>query len=248
MKYEVTARRLREALNDAGMIPQELSDRSKVGKSSVSHYINGSHKPSNITAGKLAGVLNVSPMWLMGFDVPKIPDADKFKAYADRFNEAHKGLPTVKERTLLNNYGKLSEADKEFVDSLIERLLHGSPATETPTKTYPYFHHIAAAGKGFLFSDIPTDTITVPVKENADFIIGVSGDSMEPTYSDGDDVYVSKSDTVNVGDVAIFTLHGQCYIKELGKSGLISHNHQYNDIPGSSDIRCIGKVLGKVVM
>lgn len=71
-RYENTAIRLKEALEDAHMSQQELSDKSGVSKSAISHYINGTHCPNNVMAGQLSKVLNVSPVWLMGFDVPKI--------------------------------------------------------------------------------------------------------------------------------------------------------------------------------
>lgn len=69
MKYEKTAKRLMKALSDKNMKAQELADKAKINKASVSQYINGSHAPSNISAGKMAEVLGVSPLWLMGFDV-----------------------------------------------------------------------------------------------------------------------------------------------------------------------------------
>ena len=70
MKHPLTSRRLSIALSNANMKPQELANRAEVNKASISQYINGSHKPSNISAGKMASVLKVSPLWLMGFDVP----------------------------------------------------------------------------------------------------------------------------------------------------------------------------------
>ena len=71
MKYPETAKRLKEAMDECGIISQELADKSGVGKASISQYLNGSHKPSNLSSGKMATVLNVNPVWLMGFDVPK---------------------------------------------------------------------------------------------------------------------------------------------------------------------------------
>lgn len=70
MKNELTAKRLRTALSNANMKPQELADRSGVSKASISQYVNGSHAPGNISAKKIGKVLEVEPMWLMGFDVP----------------------------------------------------------------------------------------------------------------------------------------------------------------------------------
>lgn len=70
MKHPETARRLASALNQKNMIAQELADMSGVGKASISQYLNGAHKPSNISSAKMADVLDVDPLWLMGFDVP----------------------------------------------------------------------------------------------------------------------------------------------------------------------------------
>lgn len=70
MKNEITSKRLSLALSNANMKPQELSDKSGVSKASISQYINGSHAPSNISSGKMSLILNVNPLWLMGFDVP----------------------------------------------------------------------------------------------------------------------------------------------------------------------------------
>lgn len=113
-------------------------------------------------------------------------------------------------------------------------------------RMYSYIHKIACAGNGFYFDDIPTDTIEAPYKEGADFIAGVNGDSMEPTFKDGDLVYVERRQIIDIGDIGLFILNNECYIKEAGEEGLISHNPEYDIIPGTDQIQCIGKVLGKV--
>ena len=71
MKYEKTALRLRKALSDANMTQQELADKSHIGKSSISHYINGTNEPGNKSAFAMAKILNVNPAWLMGLEVPQ---------------------------------------------------------------------------------------------------------------------------------------------------------------------------------
>lgn len=113
-------------------------------------------------------------------------------------------------------------------------------------RIYTYMRKIAATGKGFYFDDIPTSTIEAPFCPDADFIVRVSGDSMEPTYLDGDMVYVHRCQAVETGAIGIFIYNNQCFIKEAGESGLISHNPKYDIIPETSDIICIGKALGKV--
>jgi len=69
MKHEITAKRLRSALENANLRAIELSERSGVSQSSISQYLAGSHAPSNISSGKMAKVLGCDPVWLMGFDV-----------------------------------------------------------------------------------------------------------------------------------------------------------------------------------
>lgn len=114
-----------------------------------------------------------------------------------------------------------------------------------PTRLWAYYGKIACAGTGFYFDDIPTDTIEAP-DADADFIIGVNGDSMEPDYFDGEKLYVKKTERINPGEVGIFTINNECFLKEHGKDGLVSRNKKYDDIPGSEDVRLIGKVVGKI--
>ena len=61
----------------------------------------------------------------------------------------------------------------------------------------------------FEYIDFPENSIP----RNADFAIRVSGDSMEPTYHDGQVVWVQKCDSVEIGQVGIFVYDGEGYIK-----------------------------------
>lgn len=81
MKFEITARRIRQALSNAGMSAKELSEKTGVREASISQYVNGYHKPSNISAGKIGEILNVNPLWLMGFDEPMIKDFSSIPSY-----------------------------------------------------------------------------------------------------------------------------------------------------------------------
>ena len=83
MKNELTAKRLRQAISEMNLKPQELADLSGVNKASVSQYLNGSHAPSNISSGKMGKILNVDPLWLMGFDVPMRKTKDELEANKD---------------------------------------------------------------------------------------------------------------------------------------------------------------------
>lgn len=76
------------------------------------------------------------------------------------------------------------------------------------------------------------------------FIARVSGVSMEPTYHNGELVFVHSIEEIPVGRIGAFFMDGQQWIKELGDGELISHNPEYDPIPMREDIRCQGLVLG----
>ena len=87
------------------------------------------------------------------------------------------------------------------------------------------------------------------VPGNANFGVRVSGDSMEPSYHDQQVVWVQQQLTLMDGDIGIFVLNGQAYIKQWQSSpkgtNLVSLNHAYSPIPihESDELRTFGKVL-----
>lgn len=70
MKNETTATRLMLAMERKGWKAADLARYTGIGKSSISQYLSGKHAPGNLSAGKMAETLGVSPVWLMGYDVP----------------------------------------------------------------------------------------------------------------------------------------------------------------------------------
>lgn len=62
--------RLRQAIGLRGITQSELSIRSGVSPSSISHYLSGDWEGKSDAAHALANALGVSDLWLMGYDVP----------------------------------------------------------------------------------------------------------------------------------------------------------------------------------
>lgn len=61
--------RFKEAFGDRNLT--EFANSIGVSKQTISAYINGKRKPKAIVSAEIAKKLNVSPAWLLGFDVPK---------------------------------------------------------------------------------------------------------------------------------------------------------------------------------
>lgn len=74
MQSATTAERLLEAMRDIEMQPADLARATGINKSSLSRYLSGEYEPKQKAINKLAIALNVSEMWLWGYDVPKERD------------------------------------------------------------------------------------------------------------------------------------------------------------------------------
>lgn len=71
---------------------------------------------------------------------------------------------------------------------------------------------------------------------------------MEPTFHDGDDLLVEHTERLSPGEIGIFIISGEGYVKEYRLDGLHSHNPKYKTIhPSEEDeVRCVGRVLGVI--
>lgn len=105
----------------------------------------------------------------------------------------------------------------------------------------------ASAGTGTYLG--PEAFEIIHVRENdltrrAAFGVPVQGDSMEPRYHNGDILIVEGAEEIESGEIGIFTIDGEGYVKELGDGELISLNPKYDPIPINESIRCHGRVIG----
>ncbi|WP_461240309.1 S24 family peptidase [Paucilactobacillus sp. N302-9] len=67
---EKFANRLRQAMEIRDINTAELSRRTKIGKSSISQWVNGKYEAKQDKIYLLADKLEVDPAWLIGADVP----------------------------------------------------------------------------------------------------------------------------------------------------------------------------------
>ena len=65
------ADRIKEAMRDARLKQLDLAKATGLSHSTISRYMNGQMEPKQKAINKLAIALDVSEMWLWGYDVPK---------------------------------------------------------------------------------------------------------------------------------------------------------------------------------
>lgn len=112
-----------------------------------------------------------------------------------------------------------------------------------------YYSNPASAGSGNFLDDNPSyECISVIASKNtedADFVIQVSGDSMEPLYHNGDKLLIKQKQVLSEGEFGVFIVNGEAFVKKLGCNELISVNPAYKNLPitESDYIYCVGKVI-----
>lgn len=182
-------------------------------------------------------------------------------------------IPDDAEWKLIEKYRSLDSAGKNTVDAVIEQEIERSKEIfellnriqELELELYDsnnntlqsidmrlinYYYRVASAGTGQIIFDMPpTKRIEIPNTpkyRKVDYAIGVNGNSMEPLYQDGDILLVEMRDDVEIGEIGIFRVNGESYVKKLGETELISLNPAAKNIPLNESAGCMGKVIGKL--
>lgn len=143
----------------------------------------------------------------------------------------------------------------EFADILRASKMF-SPAQ---AKILPFRHPVeiawepVSADTGNYLQDSVRETYDVGhlAPDQTDFGVRISDDSMEPLYHTGDVAWIQKKDSIANGEIGIFCLNGNTYIKELHDEPdgvfLVSLNEKYQPIQvlESDSFKIFGKVIGK---
>lgn len=252
----------------------ELGMKLGLHESTVKRYEDGDIKSVDIERLKeFAQALHTNVSFLMGMQWDTIPmglsdqEASVIHAYRENPEKQHAvnaylgvwdnvttkqiDIHNLEQYTLWNQYTALDDYGKDMVRIILEKeLLRTKQQTETVFYSIPYAYDLpASAGCGEYAMDIAhfqTVMLTQKPPKGADFLVKVSGDSMEPKFSDGDFVFIQRTNRVVPGEIGLFLLDGNIFIKKLGQQELISLNPNYSPIvpDAMSTVTCFGKVIG----
>ena len=132
------------------------------------------------------------------------------------------------------------------------RFRYSAPAqSRFGKRSIPLFELPVSAGVGVYLEEESAETIRIPNNEktaDADFVLRISGNSMEPKYSNGDYLLVKREESIEEGELGIFLLDGCGFFKMFGGDRLISLNPEYGPIlfKDFSDVQCKGRVIGRL--
>ena len=232
-RYGDVIRRFR---TEKGLNQPQLAAMVGVNKNAVSNWEAGRTRPDINTVPLLCAALGISVSDFFG-------------------TEENAGSLSRDEQRKLSGYRYLSDMNKQLVVKMIDAMLEVQEQekrkfVEANVRRIFKNAYKTAAGTGnpldgarrgsyeYLYAD--------PLIDQADEIITVTGNSMEPTFYDGDMLLVEHTQEVRVGEIGIFVADGDGYVKEYHEDGLHSHNPAYPVLKFTEDdnVRCVGRVLG----
>lgn len=240
MRYTEVMKQLRE---QSGLSIAKAAEALGMPKSTYSSYEYGRSEPDIETLSKISKHYGVSVDYLIGksgtSDNPMLTAKQKEKIALEKWLN----LDDVKRQAVLDVMESIIKAYELADEQLKEK------TNIQITMSIKKSRYRTSAGIGYDLNDSDAwervNVLDCPEARRADFIIEIDGDSMEPTYCNGENIFVKVTPDVRIGEIGIFTVNGKGYIKELGDGELISHNEKYDPIPlKDTENRCIGKVLG----
>lgn len=212
---------------------EELAKKLGKAKSSISKWESGERSPKIYEIEEIAEFFGVEPNVMMfGFNNVKSTSTTK--------------------QILDSVFSKLDEPRQDKVVAYAKSELDDqNKVVNMKDYTYDYYDNAVSAGTGQYIGTSQRETITLPVEFDADYVVPVYGDSMEPEYHDGDYIFIESTVNLNDGEIGVFELYGDTYVKQLiledDHAYLHSLNKKYKDmkVDADSDFRILGRVVGR---
>ena len=224
----------------AGFTQDELAKRLNTTKQTISRYEKGDRKANQDMLFELCDIFGVSidDFFPSQNETLQSPTTSPIQTIYDQLHKPRQAKVLTYAEKQLDEQRNEEETKKNEVSEKVVQL-YG----------YDYYDHATSAGTGQYLNDVRVERIELPVDVDADFVIPIKGDSMEPDYQDGDLVFIQTSVDLNDGVIGVFNYNGEAYIKQLvideDQAYLHSLNPEYKDMPitPDTDFRIIGEVM-----
>lgn len=242
-------------LKEKRLKQKDLSEYTGISTSAISAWNKNNLNPAADKLSIIADFLGVSLSYLItGQEENKMLSND-----IDQLIKNYSAVDEISKKLIQERAAALAELAAERVAEQ-EKVQHNSkkeplrfPAkTEQDEEECCYIDICAlpaGAGTGVYLEESRTEPLKIvhtDIADRANYAIRVSGDSMEPKFYDGDIVLVETCPSVEVGEIGIFIVNGEGFIKQYDGNTLISLNPKRKNIHLQEDdtVYCRGRVLG----
>ncbi|MDW8657427.1 S24 family peptidase [Streptococcus suis] len=237
---DILAYNIKEYRKSKKLTQKDLAVLLDVAPTAISAWEVGRNKPLMDKIEQMAQIFNIKKSELLGETTPTTAPNSLIEQISDKVVQ----LTEPNQKSVLRYSSEL--LDKQNTVTYSKNTVNELQATY---HTYNYYDQPASAGTGQYLNDVKVETIELPIEVDADFVVPIYGDSMEPEYHSGDYVFVKLSVDLSDGDIGVFAYNGDAYIKQLRITDqgayLHSLNPDYDDIPitADTDFRTIGQVV-----
>ncbi|MEQ9809232.1 LexA family transcriptional regulator [Streptococcus jiangjianxini] len=212
-----------------------LADMLEIPRSSFNEYVKGNALPKPGNVQKIADY----------FGLLKSDIDPRFKPSSSTPSPTPQVLHLDRELEEPRHSQWISHGEKLLDEQEAEKTTVNEPLYE-----YKVFEKLAAGTGYTYFNDGNFDIVFHDEKMDHDFASWVFGDSMEPTYLNGEVVLIKQTGFDYNGAIYAVDWDGQTYIKKVYQEEnglrLVSLNKKYADkfAPYDEDPRIIGKIVG----
>lgn len=237
----------------AGLTQKMLAKKLGIAPTAVSAWELGRNKPLMDNVEQMSGIFGIKKSELLGEDLIGLstnPQVEVIPSTLQKITATSSKLEHKRQLTVLDfAETELEEQEQEAKWKAKSRAIADNIIQFPKLFPYDFYDQPLSAGTGQYLNEVRVEQIELPIEVDADFVVPIYGDSMEPEYHSGDYVFVKLTYDLSDGDIGVFEYYGDAYIKQLliNDSGAFLHslNQKYKDIPvdADSDFRIIGKVI-----
>nr|DAQ82486.1 MAG TPA: Repressor protein CI [Caudoviricetes sp.]DAS69345.1 MAG TPA: Repressor protein CI [Caudoviricetes sp.] len=219
-----------------GLTQVQLSKLTGLRQNTISNHENGNRSLDEVDINIYAQALGVSPKEL-------------FEAYQDDNNN----ITTIYNQLNSDRKEKVYNFATEQLNEQNNKIRNINDYIEEEADWYEVkFYGSISAGTGLYLDDEQVETINFSsnmVPNGTDFCLKVNGDSMEPTFNNGDYVFIKRETDFRNGTIGAVIVNGEAYLKKIyitdNSIRLVSLNKKYKDIIVSEDdtLKYVGTVV-----
>ncbi|EJQ7840215.1 helix-turn-helix transcriptional regulator [Staphylococcus pseudintermedius] len=226
----IIAKNIRRFLDDSNMSQKKLAELINIKPSTLSDYLNLRSNPSHGVIQRIADVFGVG------------------KSDIDTTYKDENSITSIYDKLTPPRQKRVLDFANEQLNEQNNKVLHINSHNVISEEVAVYGYASAGSGET-LIDGVEFTTQYNGHIPNHDFALQVNGDSMEPLFEDKEIIFVDKTKQINSGQIGIFVIDGEAYLKKvfINEEGirLVSLNSKYPDLhfDSSHDIKVAGKVI-----